>query len=196
MATAKGDSIPVYADIGGKPAGHLSNPTDVGADRVLLVEGGNGEGWLRVLLPVRPNGSKGWIRAEDVTLKKTTYRMHVYLDKHRFVVKHGKNDTVAQGKIAVGKDKTPTPGGDYYIVSLLETPKKHSPYGPYAFGLSGFSGVLEKFSGGPGRIGIHGTQKPRLLGHDVSHGCIRMSNHDITELAHTLPLGAPVYVHP
>lgn len=195
IATAKGDTVPVYTKPGGKPQLRLSNPTDVGAARVFRVRGGNGEGWLQVLLPTRPNGSEGWIHADDVTLDKTTYRVHVYLDEHRFVVKHEKDDTVAKGPIAVGKDKTPTPDGDYYIISLLKTTAKDSTYGPYAFGLSGFSGVLESFAGGPGRIGLHGTDKPRLLGSDVSHGCIRMSNENITKLAHALPLGTPIYVH-
>lgn len=195
IATAQGDSIPIFDEPGGDPKLQLSNPTDVGADRVFLVRGGNGDGWLQVLLPVRPNGSVGWIRTADVTLAKTTYRVHISLSEHRFVLMHGKEDAVASGPIAVGKEHTPTPDGEYYIVSLLKTPKEESSYGPYAFGLSGFSGVLESFSGGPGRIGIHGTNKPELLGEDISHGCIRMSNDDITKLAKTLPLGAPVYVH-
>lgn len=195
VATVKRDSIPVFSKPGGKPQLHLSNPTRGGADRVFLVRGGNDEGWLQVLLPVRPNGSVGWIRADDVELDKTTYRVHIALSTHRFVAMRGKDDVVASGPIALGKDNTPTPDGDYYIVSLLKTPKKSSAYGPYAFGLSGFSGVLETFRNGPARIGLHGTNKPQLLGQDVSHGCIRMSNDNITKLANTLPLGTPVYVH-
>lgn len=195
VAAARGEKITVFREPGGKPWLRLSNPTPVGADRVFLVEGRNDQGWLRVLLPIRPNGSKGWVRGEDVTLTKTSYRVHVYLNDHRVVVKHGTDDVAVKGRIGVGKRNTPTPDGEYYIVSLLKTPKRNSPYGPYAFGLSGFSGVLESFSGGPGRIGLHGTNRPKLLGRDVSHGCIRMSNENIRKLAGTLPLGTPVYIH-
>ena len=195
VATVQGDDITVYQTPSGDPWIRMSNPTPVGAERVFLVEGSNGKGWLKVLLPLRPNGSKGWIDASDVTLEKTTYRVHIYLDRHRFVVKHDEHDVALEGKIGVGTEKTPTPNGEYFIVSLLKTPGKNSAYGPYAFGLSGFSGVLKSFAGGPARIGIHGTNKPELLGQDVSHGCIRMSNAKITELAHMLPLGTPVYVH-
>lgn len=199
IATAKGDSIPIYqkpGGSGGEPWKRLSNPTPVGADRVFLVEGSTPGGeWLRVLLPIRPNGSEGWVRADDVTLSKTTYRVHVYLNDLRVVVKHGKNDTVVKGPIGIGTGNTPTPDGEYYITSLLKTPKENSLYGPYAFGLSAFSGVLETFAGGPARIGLHGTNKPELLGQRISHGCIRMSNPDIRELAGKLPLGTPVYVH-
>lgn len=195
IATARGDRIAVYRKPGGNPRFYMSNPTPVGSDRVFLVEGSNGDGWLRVLLPIRPNGSKAWIRSDDATLSKTTYRIHVYLADHRIVVKHDAGDVTIKGPIGVGTKRTPTPDGEYYIVSLLKTPKENSPYGPYAFGLSGFSSVLKSFAGGPGRIGLHGTNRPELLGQDVSHGCIRMSNDDITKLANTLPLGTPVYVH-
>ncbi len=196
IARAKGDAIPIYDEPGDrKRAMTMSGYTDVGAPRVFLVVGAEKNGWLNVLLPVRPNGTQGWIRAREVALTKTTYRVHVYLSEHRIVVKHGQDEVVVEGPIAVGTNKTPTPGGAYYIISLLETPKENSAYGPYAFGLSGFSGVLETFNGGPARIGLHGTQKPELLGQDVSHGCIRMSNDNIRELAHKLPLGTPVYIH-
>jgi lipoprotein-anchoring transpeptidase ErfK/SrfK len=46
-------------------------------------------------------------------------------------------------------------------------------------------------------IGIHGTDDPSSIGKDISHGCIRMNNGDITALVETwqLPLGTPVYIH-
>lgn len=196
IATANDNSVPVYKKPGNDTVWkRLSNPTAVGADRVFLVDGTRSEGWLRVLLPTRPNGSKGWVRTDSVTMTKTTYRLHVYLSGHRVVVKRGEDDVVVQGPIGVGTQNTPTPQGEYYITSLLKTPEDDSTYGPYAFGLSGFSSVLDSFAGGPGRIGIHGTDKPKLLGEDVSHGCIRMSNENIRRLAEKLPLGTPVYVH-
>ena len=61
--------------------------------------------------------------------------------------------------------------------------------------MSGYSEVLFEFAGGNGVVGIHGTNNPSLLGTDVSHGCIRMSNEGITRLADTLPLGVPVEIH-
>lgn len=67
-------------------------------------------------------------------------------------------------------------------------------YGPYAYGLSGFSNVLTEFNGGDGVIGIHGTNDPSSIGRDVSHRCIRMSNTGITTLAAILPLGTPVEI--
>ncbi len=41
-------------------------------------------------------------------------------------------------------------------------------------------------------MGLHGTDAPHGLGTDISHGCIRVANDVITELAGQLPLGTPV----
>ena len=84
----------------------------------------------------------------------------------------------------------------YYLKELLEPPDPNGAYGPYAYGLSGFSNnpELANFNGGDGIIGIHGTNQPDKIGSDVSHGCIRVSNEVITEMAASLPLGTPVEI--
>ena len=76
----------------------------------------------------------------------------------------------------------------------MRPPDPKGPYGPYAFGLSGFSEVIHHFNGGDGVIGLHGTNQPAAVGHDVSHGCIRMRNSDISYLARLLPLGTPIRI--
>jgi len=57
-----------------------------------------------------------------------------------------------------------------------------------------FSDVIHHFNGGNGVIGLHGTNEPGKVGTDVSHGCIRLRNEDITYLAQRLPLGTPVRI--
>jgi lipoprotein-anchoring transpeptidase ErfK/SrfK len=98
----------------------------------------------------------------------------------------------------VGRGQTPTPGGLYYIKELLRPPDPTTVYGPYAYGLSGFSNVLTSFAGGEGVVGIHGNNDPTVLGQDVSAGCIRMGNPEITRLVEQigLPLGVPVEIRP
>ncbi len=54
--------------------------------------------------------------------------------------------------------------------------------------------MLTSFNGGDGVIGIHGTNDPSSVGRDVSHGCIRLRNADVTYLAERLPLGTPVRI--
>ncbi len=159
---------------------------------VFLVVEQSGD-FVNVLLPIRPNGSTGWIRAADVDLTPNTYRVKVELTAHQITVTDGET-VVLQEPVGVGVGNTPTPGGLYYIKELLQAPDPDGPYGPFAYGLSGFSEVITDFNGGPGDIGIHGTNDPAGIGTDVSNGCIRMSNEGITTLAGILPLGTPVEI--
>lgn len=46
------------------------------------------------------------------------------------------------------------------------------------------------------QIGIHGTSSPGSLGKRVSHGCIRISNDNILELAKHVEKGMPIIVVP
>jgi lipoprotein-anchoring transpeptidase ErfK/SrfK len=193
VATARLPQVPVFpsaADV--TPKTTLANPTENGGPLVFLVEQRQA-GWVQVLLPIRPNGSTGWVRAADVTLTANPYSVDIALGAHRLVVHKG-GQVVADDSIGVGTSSTPTPGGKYYIKELLKPSNPGGAYGPYAYGLSGFSNVLDDFNGGDGVIGIHGTNDPSTVGHDVSHGCIRLTNADITKLVQVLPLGTPVHI--
>ena len=149
--------------------------------------------WLHVFLPVRPNGSSGWVRRSQVLVLRDQYRVRVELRRHRLSVwRSGR--LVMRQPVGVGRPGTPTPVGRYYLVELIQTDDPQGPYGPYAFGLSAHSDVLQRFDGGDGQVGIHGTNFLQGLGTDVSHGCIRIGNAAIVRLARTLPLGTPVTI--
>ena len=202
LATAKVRSVDVYASpVQPEPARALDNPQPSGAApgstyplRMLVVED-RGD-WLKVLLPIRPNGSSGWIRRSVVDLESHDYRAVVELGEHRITVWKG-NEVVLQEPVGVGASgRTPTTQGLFYTTELFEvSPSQQGAYGPYAIALSGYSEVHYSFGdGGTGVLGIHGTNDPSALGRDVSAGCIRMSNEGITRLAETLPLGVPVEI--
>jgi lipoprotein-anchoring transpeptidase ErfK/SrfK len=176
------------------PKMQLSNPNTEGVARVFLLDGGQGSPWLNVDLPVRPNGSKGWIKSDDVNLSVDYWQVRVELGAHRITVWNGA-DVVHTEPVGVGTAASPTPPGEYYITEALTVPSfQYSAYGPYAFGISAHSDVYTTFGGGDGTIGIHGTGDPSSLGKDASHGCIRLSNDGITGLIHTVPLGTPVQI--
>ena len=96
--------------------------------------------------------------------------------------------------VAVGSPENPTPTGTFFITDKIDTTDDTGAYGPYAFGLSAFSETLTEFAGGDGQIGIHGTNQPDSIGQAVSHGCIRLPNDVIEQLATELPLGTPVVI--
>jgi len=192
-AQATGSSVSVFRSPQAKqPFRVFRNPTADGAPLVFLVRR-RVPGWDEVLLPIRPNGLLGWVRTRTVALSLNPYRVAVSLRGHLITVwKLGR--VIERAPAGVGRSVVPTPTGSFYIVELLKQPDPRGPYGPYAFGLSAFSRVLYSFGGGPGQIGIHGTNEPALIGTDASHGCIRVANSVITRLAGILPLGTPVVI--
>lgn len=149
--------------------------------------------WLRVYLPTRPNRSLGWVRAREVRLRVTSYRMRIELRRHRLTVWRN-DEVIARKPIGVGRSLSPTPTGRYFITDLIRARDPKGLYGPYSFGLSAHSNVLTSFRGGRGQIGLHGTNAPEALGTDVSAGCIRLGNRAITALAEQVPLGTPVVI--
>jgi len=193
VASARTNAITLYArPDGAASSSTLDSPGDLGSPRVFLVLGRAGE-WLQVLLPIRPNESIGWVRAIDVSLRTTSFRVRVELGAHRITVWDGAT-VVLRAPAGIGRAMTSTPTGLYFVTDLLRPPDAGDLYGPYALGLSAYSERLNEFRGGPGQIGIHGTNDPQGLGRDVSHGCIRIANDQITRIAHLLPLGTPVFI--
>ncbi len=174
----------------------LTNPTELGGPLVFqLVESQipPNEEWVEVYLPVRPNGTTGWVRQAELELTRNPYRLEIDVSRHRLQVFRG-DERWLETTVAIGTGATPTPVGEFYIIELLQVPDPTGLYGPFAFGLSGFSETLTSFAGGDGVIGIHGTDEPEALGTDVSHGCVRVHNDVITTLAGMIPLGTPVRI--
>lgn len=163
-----------------------------GTQRAFLVRETKGD-WVRVFLPTRPNGSQGWVKRRAVRVYTNGYRLVVRLRSHQLRLWRG-DRLLARYPVAVGTRSTPTPRGLYYIVELLQPNNPNGSYGPYSFGLSAHSNVLKRFAGGDGRVGLHGTNQPDLVGSNVSHGCIRLRNAAVRRLAKILPLGTPVYI--
>jgi hypothetical protein len=202
QALADVADVAVYDAPGGAEVRTMENPRLINGDPnaavplVFLVKDApvaQGCEWIEVYLPVRPNGASGWVKRSDVEVYVNPYRIEADLSGFTLTVfKDG--EVLKEAPIAVASDNTPTPGGLYYITELVAAPNPAGAYGPYAYGLSGFSEVHQTFNGGPGQLGIHGTNQPQLIGQKVSNGCIRMRNEDITELAEILPLGVPVEV--
>lgn len=92
---------------------------------------------------------------------------------------------------AVGAPASPSPVGSFKIVAHVSDPTwsskgrtvppgKSNPVGTRWLGLS-----IRGY-------GIHGTNNPSSIGHNASHGCIRMRNRDVEELFEMVQVGDPV----
>jgi len=175
----------------GTAALELAPDTAFGSRRTFRVLEATPDGqWLKVVVPARGETTGGWISAATVQLEAVRHHIAVDLSDRTLVLSEA-GTPVMTVTVAVGSVENPTPTGQFFITDKLNADASGS-YGPYAFGLSAWSPTLSEFGGGDGQIGLHGTNRPELLGQAVSHGCIRVPNDVVTELAAVLALGVPV----
>lgn len=148
--------------------------------------------WYRVQLPVKPNGSTGWIPARGITLSPVRTRIVVSVSK-RTLTLYRAGKVVLHATVAVGAAATPTPTGRYYVNQRLVPEDASGPYGPAAIGVSAYSDVLTGWAQG-GPIAIHGTNEPWSIGRAVSNGCIRLPNATLTRVFRLADAGTPVII--
>ncbi len=84
--------------------------------------------------------------------------------------------------IAAGKPTTPTPIGIWRVIT------KYKDWG------GGFGTRWLGLNVPWGIYGIHGTNKPHLVGQSVSAGCIRTKNENIERIYPHIPLGTCVVI--
>ena len=151
--------------------------------------------WVEVLLPKRPNGSRGWVLQGRMELTSTSIRLKIDVSDRRLSV-FRKNRRIMYVPVAVGKDATPTPTGPLFAIAETLRGIPGGFLGTYILPLTGFSETLNEFAGGDGRVAIHGTSLPALIGTQASHGCVRMFNGDVTRLARLARPGTPLVITP
>jgi lipoprotein-anchoring transpeptidase ErfK/SrfK len=103
-------------------------------------------------------------------------------------------DTViASFSIAVGAPESPSPTGEFQIVSRVANPTYYRPGTVIPSGKDNpvgtrWIGLSQK------GYGIHGTNAPKSVGHAASHGCIRLRNRDVEQLFSMLQVGDVVQI--
>ncbi len=147
-------------------------------------------GWVRVLLPSRPNASAGWVPERDVDTRRTPYAVRVHLASRTLELFH-RGREVGQWSVAVGAAATPTPTGLTFVHALLQDPAQS--FSPYIVPLGAHSDTLDTYGGGPGTVAFHGWPDTSVFGQAVSHGCIRVPA-DALERLTDVPLGTLVSI--
>ena len=179
-----------------KTVGRLTTKTGEGTDDLVLVlartTDEDEQVWLKVRLPIRPNGTTGWVREEALSsLQPVDTWLKISTKTYRAtLIKKGKK--VWSSPIGVGQNQWPTPKGQFYIRAKL-TGYKNPVYGPLAFVTSATSPTLTDWPGG-GIVGIHGTNQPGLIPGKISHGCVRVANANILKLDKLMKVGTPLTV--
>jgi lipoprotein-anchoring transpeptidase ErfK/SrfK len=104
--------------------------------------------------------------------------------------------------IAVGQVGLETPAGQYTIANKAINPAWHVPNSPWAGKLAGkvipgddpSNPIKARWLGIFDGVGIHGTSDDASIGHNASHGCIRMHIPDVEKLYDEVPVGSAVYI--
>jgi len=129
----------------------------------------------------------------------------VEIDKTRQTVKafDKDNNLLAFYPATVGSEEKPSPSGKFKVTGVADNPTYH--YNPKYH----FKGVhsTEPFTIKPGPnnpvgprwiglngegYGIHGTASPDKVSKAASHGCVRLTNWDVEQLATMVKKGTPV----
>ena len=145
--------------------------------------------WLKLSMPMRPNGRIGWVKAAAVQMRPVRRSIVIDLSSRKLrIVERG--ETRFGTRVAIGRRGMETPTGNFYLTATFR-PKERF-LGTYAFETSAYS-KLSEWPGG-GIVGLHGTSMPWLLGQAVSHGCVRMSNAAALVLKRLARAGTPVKI--
>jgi hypothetical protein len=149
-----------------------------------------GDPWLKIRIPRRPNGEKGWVPV-DMLSQLHVVRTQLIINRsilRATLYKAGRR--IWRAPVGVGKASTPTPAGKFYVRELLKGDGKL--YGSWAFGTSAYASISDWPNGGV--VGVHGTNQPGLIPGRPSHGCVRVRNVNINKLARLMPIGTPVEI--
>jgi L,D-transpeptidase catalytic domain len=151
--------------------------------------GRNGDLWYRLSLPGRPNGARGWVRADAVDVRPVVNRIVVRLGSRRLEVRRIRDGRLLLSRaVAIGAAGTTTPlGHDFYVQSAFVPTDPF--FGTFALETTAYARVSDWPTS---VVGIHGTNQPELLGQAVSHGCVRVANDVAARLRRLAPLGTPI----
>lgn len=137
---------------------------------------------------------------------------HAHLPKAAKIIVDKSDSTVtlldAAGKVlgqfpaSTGSDKDPLPIGDWKVKGIAKNPVFH--YNPKLFWDADPTHAKAKIPPGPNNpvgvtwidlskehYGIHGTPEPSKIGKTQSHGCIRLTNWDVTTVSQAIAAGIP-----
>lgn len=125
------------------------------------------------LFMAQPIASNRWVG--------DSFLIHVNLWENRLILWH-QNEIIREYPIAAGSDISPTPIGVYQVI------EKSKGWG------GGFGTRWIGINVPWGTYGIHGTNKPHLIGKNISSGCIRMHNEHVEELFELVSVGTIVRI--
>jgi lipoprotein-anchoring transpeptidase ErfK/SrfK len=132
------------------------------------------------------------------------YPAYIVIDRNDFRLRFYSHLKLARTyEIAVGMEGLETPAGLHKIEWEQVDPPWYVPNKAWAGALAGKvippgpeDPLKARFMSFDGGAGIHGIDPSEYssIGHDASHGCVRMRIPDVIDLYSKSPVGTPVYI--
>jgi lipoprotein-anchoring transpeptidase ErfK/SrfK len=161
-------------------------------------------------LTTRGGGRAVGVPANVVKPKVTTAQLaaenpaYIVVNRGEFKLRFYEHLKLAKTyEVAVGMEGLETPAGLHHIEWEQENPSWYVPKKAWAGKLAGTvvppgpsDPLKARFMSIEGGAGIHGIDPSEYssIGHDASHGCVRMRIPDVIALYDKSPVGTPVYI--
>jgi lipoprotein-anchoring transpeptidase ErfK/SrfK len=146
--------------------------------------------------PIKPAVSTAQLAAH--------YPAYIVIDRASFTLRLYQHLKLARSyEIAVGMEGLETPAGLHKIEWKQVDPPWYVPKKAWAGALAGTvvppgpqDPLKARFMSFDGGAGIHGIDPSEYssIGHNASHGCVRMRIPDVIDLYDRSPVGTPVYI--
>jgi len=186
-----GETVDLLDEPGGKVVERVGDTTEFNSRTVFAVEEQKDD-WVAVLTPHTDNGELLWLRLDANRLRagRTIWNIEVDLSEYETrLFKNGK--LVREFSVSIGMPTAPTPTGRFAVTDTIRGGLNAS-YGCCAVATTARQVNLPSGWLGGDRIAIHGTTGP--LGAEVSHGCVRTADKDVSALVDVVPPGTPVEI--
>ena len=180
---------------GGKVLARVGARTQFGSPTTLTVADRH-RAWVGVTSTDLPNGTLGWVKAENGTFGKvarTRLSIRIDLSQRRLQLVDGRR-TLRSATVGIGRPGSPTPTGRYAITDKLPGSRYGPYYGCCILALSGHQTNTPAGWRGGDRLAIHGTNNPASIGVPSSAGCLHADAEDLRALIKRVPLGTPVFI--
>lgn len=146
---------------------------------------------LALVVPVSAQDSTPETTPDNNDVDSNRVVLVSLVDRKLAVIEDG--EVIATFQVAVGTEVTPSPTGEFKVVSRVENPTYYHPGNVIPAGKNNplgtrWLGLSEK------GYGIHGTNAPKSIGRAASHGCIRLRNRDVEKLFTLVRIGDRVKI--
>jgi len=187
-----GQTVDLLDEPGGKVVESVGESTAFGSRTVFAVREQKDD-WVAVLSPHTENGEPLWLRLDPERMRAGRTNWNIEVDLSEFETRlYEEGKLVLSFPVSIGMPTAPTPTGRFAVTDTFRG-DLNAAYGCCAVATTARQVNLPSGWLGGDRIAFHGTTGP--LGAEVSHGCIRASDEDVSALVDMVPPGTPVEVH-